>query len=212
MGKYEDVKPAVGEIKDITDTQEAAAEENPFGAAIENTATLESAIGVTAQQKEQGVNIWLDVSDASAAVSTADKILIEEAAEGMQIGMYLDISLSMKVGDNAAEAVHELNSNLQISITVPENLRKADREFCIVRIHEGVSTVIEGVYDKATHSFTFETDRFSSYTLVYSDPTPVNPNTPATGDNSPILLWSALCVISVLGLGAMVLIRKKKIV
>jgi hypothetical protein len=60
-----------------------------------------------------------------------------------------------------------------------------NRNYKIVRIHEGVVTVIEGTYDPVTYLFTFETDRFSTYALAYEDNDPdTNTKTNiATGTN-----------------------------
>lgn len=46
---------------------------------------------------------------------------------------------------------------------------EVDRIYRVVRIHNGVTEILEGTYDPVTHLFTFETDRFSTYALTYQD-------------------------------------------
>jgi hypothetical protein len=44
-----------------------------------------------------------------------------------------------------------------------------ERTYRVIRMHNGVAEILEGTYDPATHMFTFETDRFSTYALTYQD-------------------------------------------
>ena len=85
-------------------------------------------------------------------------------------------------------------------------------------VEGGVATSIEGTYDENTHVFTFETDKFSTYALVYKDLTSSNdssnsaqPTTPETGDPNDIRVWYLLLLASLGGLGLLGLSKKKKV-
>lgn len=169
-GKYEGVEPSSGHVKDITGTEDAPKETNHYSASIKNSSELETLLDVAAADKAQGVNVWIELVEAKDTMPAADKALIEKAAGTKTVGVFLDASLFKKVGDNDAEKVHELNGKIKVSLVVPENIRKTGRTYGIVRVHGGVATPIEGTFDAATHTFTFETDRFSSYALTYEDP------------------------------------------
>lgn len=221
---YEDVTPATGSIKDITDTKDAAAETNAFASEIKNNSELEKLLDVTAQEKAQGVNIWLKVVDASASAPKADKEVIENAKNDFNVGMILDVSLFKKIGDQEAQKITNTNGMTKISVLVPEELRKSGRMYEIIRVHNGVSTVILPAYDAETYTLTFETDQFSTYAIVYKDNTqtkveeaPVNPvtnktqnaqvtnksNAPATGDSfDPIMLFVIMggALLAILGI------------
>ena len=54
----------------------------------------------------------------------------------------------------------------------------------MIRIHDGVATVLEGSFDAATQMFTFETDLFSTYALTYVD-TIVSPEPGITPPDTP---------------------------
>jgi hypothetical protein len=45
----------------------------------------------------------------------------------------------------------------------------AEREYKIVRMHDGEAEVLDCKFDAVTNSLSFETDKFSLYTVVYSD-------------------------------------------
>ena len=79
----------------------------------------------------------------------------------------------MKISGRADRQITDLSAPMYIAITIPQNLVNHDssieRIYRIVRIHDGVATLIDGTYDAATNQFTFATDGFSTYALVYED-------------------------------------------
>jgi len=99
--------------------------------------------------------------------------------------MYIDLSLYKKVGNGTETKITETKNKISINIEVPIELRSTDmaknRTYQIVRIHEGVVTIIDGTYDPITYLFNFETDRFSTYALAYED---TNVDTDAGADDN----------------------------
>ena len=156
------------------------------------------------------VKIYLLVEDISDAVPADHKAEAEAKAGGDAIGMYLDLLLFKQVGDDEAVAISETNDELVITFTVPEELRNSDpavkRTYQIVRVHEAadgslVTDVIEGVFNAEDNSFTFATDKFSTYALTYADS---KVSSPVTGDGSMLWLLTAAIFISVCGVAAVV--------
>ena len=166
---YEEVPISTGYVKDITGTAAATAESNSFGTKIENNNDLQNVLGIEDADVAQGVNVWLDIQDNSANVPEAEKTLVEAASEDYTVGLFLDINLFMKVGNNAAMKVASTNGKVKASIVIPESLWKSGRTFEIIRVHDGEATAIPGSYDADSHVFTFETDKFSTYALAYKD-------------------------------------------
>jgi LPXTG-motif cell wall-anchored protein len=115
------------------------------------------------------------VADKSDSVSNEEKNLIAQGIptdKKYSVGVYLDLNLWKQVGSGAASRVSDVpNGKVKVGITVPVNLQKAGRTYKIVRIHNGVTTVLDVVLDSATFRITFETDGFSTYALIYSDDT-----------------------------------------
>lgn len=220
-GKYESVKPETGSVIDITGSTEAPTETNPFSAAIKNATELETLVNVTAEEKAQGVNVWLEIVDASATMPAEDKEKINSVVEDYTVGAFLDASVFKKVGNEDATRVANLNGNIKISFVVPEELRKDGRIYEMIRVHEGVPTVITGTYDAETYTFTFETNQFSSYALAYKDATTIeNPNNttntetskpsaPQTGDVNDNWFWFIVMFLGMGTIGIMMLYRRK---
>ena len=169
------------------------------------------------------VKVYLKVEDISDAAPAEHKEEAEAKAGDDEIGMYLDIDLFKQVGTAAETPVTETSGKVAITITIPDNLINTDasitRTYKIIRVHEDengklITDVIEGVFNPDDNSFTFETDKFSTYALAYADNrvtnTPAGPNSPQTGDNSNMMLWIALLFVSGFGVVGTTLFGKKK--
>ncbi len=123
--------------------------------------------------------IILKIEDISSSVSNEDKKRIAEKLATQQKSLedksvlYIDLSIYKKVGNGEETKVTQTNGKINISIEVPKSMRSAvtgvDRTYRVVRVHNGVAQILEGTYNPATHLFTFETDRFSTYALTYQD-------------------------------------------
>lgn len=173
--------------------------------------------------------IYLDIQDISSTISQEEKSLIAGNLGNETLGMYIDLSLYKKVGDNEPVKITNPNGKISISIKIPAQLINTDgtknRTYKIIRIHNGIASVIEGTYDPATQLFTFETDAFSTYALAYidnavtnaagnvvtntTDNTAVKDSVPKTGDSSVAIYWLLLATLS--GVGAIYFGKRKKL-
>ncbi len=121
----------------------------------------------------EDLKLLLKVDDISMTVSTEEKAKIEEKITDNTMGLYLDVSLFKQIGTREKQPVHDTKEAVKIAFEVPENLRNKDekvtRTYKIMRLHNGEVTMMDGVYDKASGVLSFETDRFSTYALVYKD-------------------------------------------
>lgn len=182
-------------------------------------------------QEGKDIAIWLNVDDMSKTVSDQDKAKVMSVLpQGSEVGMYLDIELFKQVAGKQSVSVKELNSKISIGVKVPETLLNSDaskvRTYQVVRVHDGKAEILNGVFDKGTGIFTFETDRFSTYALIYHDEDAKNSpedkvddskgntagttggktNAVKTGDNSMVFLW----VLLMAGGAALILYMKKR--
>lgn len=121
----------------------------------------------------ESASVYLEVIDISERVSNTDKTLVESAKGASTIGMYIDISLYAKVGTSEPRKVTNTSGTVTITVQVPKALintdSKVSRAYQIVRVHDGVPSVITCTYDETTKTISFETDAFSTYALSYSD-------------------------------------------
>lgn len=138
------------------------------------------------------------VLSASGTTPAKEEIaLIQSVLGNNVIGQYLNLNLTLKISGRADRQITDLSAPMYIAITIPQNLVNHDssieRIYRIVRIHDGVATLIDGTYDAATNQFTFATDGFSTYALVYEDVnTTLTGRSPKTGDNSMWMVWTLI--------------------
>lgn len=138
------------------------------------------------------------VLSASGMTPTKEEIaLIQSVLGNNVIGQYLNLNLTFKISGREDRQITDLSAPMYIAITIPQNLVKHDssieRTYRIVRIHGGVATLIDGTYDAATNQFTFATDGFSTYALVYEDVnTTLTGRSPKTGDSSMWMVWTLI--------------------
>ena len=138
------------------------------------------------------------VLSASGMTPTKEEIaLIQSVLGNNVIGQYLNLNLTLKISGRADRQITDLSAPMYIAITILQNLVNHDssieRTYRIVRIHDGVATLIDGTYDAATNQFTFATDGFSTYALVYEDVnTTLTGRSPKTGDSSMWMVWTLI--------------------
>lgn len=204
-----------------------------------------------AQENGKNIFVFLEVEDISETVPSVDKKLVEDiigtslkelgiandnsdnknnsANAKLNVGMYLDISLFKQVEGESKVKISETSGAIKIAFEIPTVLRKDGRSFYIVKVHDGVASLITPI--QSGNTLTFETDQFSTYALVYMDKTdapkadvpetkvdtpkaattPTNTaKSPATGDKNNVGLIIILMVAS--AITALYLTFRKKII
>jgi len=163
-------------------------------------------------------------------VETAVKELINSALNKLaedaeaNIAQYLDIKVVLKVEGSQDElgTLNKLSEKITLTFEIPDEWKKEGRVFSVIRVHEGRTDVLE-VRENQDGTVSFDTDRFSTYALVYTDveedddntnptptptPTPGEPTTPSnpttpeapkTGDYSGMI---AFFLVLLAGIGA----------
>lgn len=202
--------------------------ESTLDAAVETPLSRLADIVLTETEKQQAadgtdIRIVLDVKDASASVSGADRKIVETAlhgstAKGYTLGQYFDISLYKVIGDSR-NIIKETDSRLTVTLSVPDSLKNTDstrmRIFAVIRVHDGKAEILSDL-DSNEDTITIETDRFSTYAVVYQDtagengdgvrlsaenggsqnPVSGKDNEPKTGDAAPTELYATLTMIA----------------
>ncbi len=185
-----------GEISDTTEKSQN------FGQAVldDDVQTLKETVPFSPEEQvlmELGkdISIWIEVEDISSTISEEDRARVESILKDGCVGLYLDVSMFKQVAGQDCVALTTLNAPVTITLTLPEHLMNTRgdviRSFQIVRVHDGKTDILETVQQGNTLSF--QTDRFSTYALIYHDSIV---NLPQTGDDSTPELWFALLAIS----------------
>ena len=163
-------RPAAGNIIKTDSVSTDNASKYDFGIANGTSDLMEKVLSDAQKARVangESAEIFLDVKNITDSVSENDKQLVESVLDKYKVGAYFDISLMMKVGHDKASKVTETSGSISLRIRVPEEL--TGKALKVVRIHDGAATVIDGTYDENTGYFTFDTDAFSTYALIYAE-------------------------------------------
>ena len=127
----------------------------------------------------------MEVSNAESKATEEEKALVQSKLGEYTLGMYFDLKLWKQLDGEGVEPVTATNGAVTIKMVVPETLINSDtsktRTYEIIRIHDdgkgAKPDVLSCSFDETTKEISFETDRFSIYSLAYKDTV----NTPVGG-------------------------------
>lgn len=186
----------------------------------QTTKEMLDAIGLTAAEKKaiaNGANVNVVLNVNVKTLTEKEAKLIESVIGKNKMAETYDINLLLQIAGLADRNITDPSSAIGITITIPDKFINTDtsvkRVYRMVRIHDGKATVIDGTFDANTKQFTFATDGFSTYALVYEDvaATTTTPATtsPKTNDTSLPIAWLLLLGAGLCGCMA-VTARKKE--
>lgn len=90
----------------------------------------------------------------------------QQEVPGLTLGMYVDISIFIRVGKGEWNNITKTSEPMEIIIGIPEHLQENGREYYIIRAHEGEYTFMDDMDDER-ETITICTDMFSSYAIAY---------------------------------------------
>ena len=162
---------------DGTVTVTVVCAEQEYTAGVSDTAAVVNAVLTPAQLQSvtagENIEIRIEVKDISGNVPRKDQSVIENGIKeyrkkipDLTLGMYVDISLFVKIGEADWNAATGTAEPVEVVIGIPQKLQSIDREFFIIRSHEGEYTLLTDM-DDAPDTVTIHTDRFSAYAIAY---------------------------------------------
>lgn len=204
----------------VYSTQANAGAGAPQTTFSQTTKELLDAIGLTAVEKKaiaNGANANVVLNVNVKTLTEKEAKLIESVIGKNKMAETYDINLLLQIAGLADRNITDPSSAIGITITIPDKFINTDtsvkRVYRMVRIHDGKATVIDGTFDANTKQFTFATDGFSTYALVYEDvaATTTTPATtsPKTNDTSLPIAWLLLLGAGLCGCMAVTLVKKK---
>lgn len=204
----------------VYSTQANAGAGAPQTTFSQTTKELLDAIGLTAAEKKaiaNGANVNVVLNVNVKTLTEKEAKLIESVIGKNKMAETYDINLLLQIAGLADRNITDPSSAIGITITIPDKFINTDtsvkRVYRMVRIHDGKATVIDGTFDANTKQFTFATDGFSTYALVYEDvaATTTTPATtsPKTNDTSLPIAWLLLLGAGLCGCMAVTLVKKK---
>lgn len=198
--------PEAGAVNNIT----AEVKGNDLSATLGGDLT---GIALTADESAAGVWVWMELNEKAAAeVPAADVTILEKALGNKTVGAYLDVNLFKQISGQKKTAITETEKPLTVTVTVPAEMRRADRTFSILYTHEGGDAVevTPDSYDAQTGVLSFAASKFSTYALTYSDPAPVDDPIPEDTESGSPVIWIVIAIVAVivLGVAAWFIIKK----
>lgn len=206
----------------VYNTQANAGAGAPQTTFSQTTKELLDAIGLTAAEKKaiaNGANANVVLNVNVKTLTEKEAKLIESVIGKNKMAETYDINLLLQIAGLADRNITDPSSAIGITITIPDKFINTDtsvkRVYRMVRIHDGKATVIDGTFDANTKQFTFATDGFSTYALVYEDVAATTAGTMTTATTSPKTNDTSLPIAWLLLLGAglcgcMVVTARKK--
>ena len=129
--------------------------------------------------------VWLEVGKVDVeSLDENYKVKFEEAAGSATNIVYFEADLFKQVGTAEPEKVPSPGVKIKITFAIPSELLNKDenveRTYKILRLHNGIVEPISGEFNAETGEFTFETDKFSTYGIVWTDTVKSTGTTPGT--------------------------------
>lgn len=124
-----------------------------------------------------------------------------------EVAQYFELSMNLIVNGESIGPINELTGKVQFTITLDESLIEKGRTFYMIRYHEdGSIEKIEGLLEG--NQFTFETDKFSTYALAYTQISETNKGVD-TGDPTNTTTLITLMGLAVVVAGGTLVSHKK---
>ena len=182
--------------------------------------TLKESSYLSDEQKEAAKSgeVFIKTTASRIEPTAEDKKLVEAQLNSTNtVAMYLDLKVvasitknGSKVGDDVT--IGETGTPVQFTVALDDSFintnNTVDRTYQVIRIHEGKVDVLPATFDPETKTITFESDKFSTYALMYTD-TPKTSKTPVTSDDGNVALYAGMGVIALAAVVAMIFFKKK---
>ena len=125
---------------------------------------------------------------AEDKVAADEKTLISTAAGDATVAQYLNLTVQLKAGNDVIGTLTQLSKTVTYTVLIPEELINENTTFFVLRVHGDEVTKLPLTHVK-DNQYSFTTDRFSTYALVYEVKEDENnnssvPSTPSTPSES----------------------------
>ncbi|MEG0275902.1 MAG: Ig-like domain-containing protein [Coprobacillus sp.] len=157
---------------------------NKIKDAIDQNATITTKVeSKVVLESDVKVDDIKQVSQSMESISKGNDSIVK-------VAQYLDIGVMLQAEKDGLSTdlgnIAQLDKKVTFVVAIPEALKAKDRKFYVVRVHEGVSEVLD-TKTNADGTVSFGTDSFSTYALVYEDQKAIAevPDTEKPDENMP---------------------------
>ena len=116
------------------------------------------------------IGTQMDLSSVSeASLPEAELKAIKELAGNGTLALFTDISIGMTIEGITVANITKLPGKIDITMDIPVALQSGNRSFSVIRMHNGKAELLPATVIAGGTKVSFQTDRFSTYALIYSD-------------------------------------------
>jgi len=126
---------------------------------------LEKVVDITTEN----IEVKLVVNKKEENIAEGSSQIKAVLAADEHIDMFLDATLWSTINSGTPQTIQpKAGSKIKITIDVPSAIRGM-KSYAIIRYHEGIAERLICDYDTILNTLSFETDKFSTYALVYEE-------------------------------------------
>ena len=172
------------------------------------------------QKKAVNNGAFVEVKTTASKIEPTeeDKNLVEvQLNSNNTVAMYLDLKVLASVtkdGEQVGDTVTVSETGTPVKFTIAlddayiNTKDTVERTYQVVRVHNGTVDVLPASFDAENKTITFETDKFSTYAIMYTDTVKAS-KTPSTSDTTTVGLYGGMAVVSVLAVGLLFFFKKR---
>lgn len=148
------------------------------------------------------ISFALDIKKVETVDEAVQQQIVKTLSKNQKLALQLDISF-LKIKDSDITLLSETNVPLKITLQIPKEYVKENRAFYIVRTHTDSNGIMHNDIlkdiDDNDETITFESDRFSVYSLIYEEVQSVGVDTSDESNQNAyftmiLLSFGAICI------------------
>lgn len=160
---------------------------------------------VIAEENTIAKKVEVETINADDISSEELNLIVNAIEQKYEIAGYYNIELFNTVNETIKlEKISESSNQVKVTINIPNTISKVKdgykREYYIIRVHDGKTDILPA-NDNGNGTISFNTDKFSTYTLVYNDveeKATNNIENPKTFD--VIIVYIIIAILSIIGI------------
>jgi hypothetical protein len=117
------------------------------------------------ENKEVEIIFNVELKEA-VEVDPSDTQMVSDLIKRSESARFIDIKLILRVQGESDVLVSNLTQPVRITIAIPQD-DLGHTNYRVIRIHSGILDILETEHDEENNTLTFETDRFSTYSIIY---------------------------------------------
>lgn len=152
-------------VKHHKENEESNFGQSTISSGITDNLTDEISAALAANKN---VSVWIEATDAAESAPEEDLNQIKQnVPQSYQVGAVIDVKLLQQIEGLATAPITETSAPIKVKVGIPSDILKSNREYKVMRVHSGTVDVLPTT--RAGNDIIFESDRFSIYSIIYSD-------------------------------------------